>query len=493
MAEQITQVIPTFTTTPNRNQPATFSADTDQYHIELAPFTSAMNTFSTQANALSTEVNTKATEAEASATSASLSAAIATASANYKGDWSAGYNGGLGYSLNDSVSYTDGFNYVSKVNSNTTEPTSQTNTTEWNYIEAFDAAKYYTKTDLNNGSIDTRYYTKAEVYNKTEGDNRYKIKSHATSFVIYNDATLAKIKDATETSDTTTAVYQVGDYVYNSTSGIMYECILVNTIGILLTNATYFTAVTSNTLSYTYLNSIYTNGKGQGGYQILEDSATSGTITGASGSGVRYVAKEYNLNSFIFATERPEVVTVEPSGVQTNYKYYNGKWYGLDGNVTTNPIAWFKYPYQVANGVPQVLRDDLLPLAVSAIFEGATFTEFVELQENRKVIELGTIFSDNRYVVDNPFGNENYMDCDVKIQIFLNSKWCAVGTGSRDIANSDYGVISESMEEGIVVQTAQDYIHSDDSVMSLSTSGADDGNQASALARVIVTYQGVTK
>lgn len=162
MAEQITQVIPTFTTTPNRNQPATFSADTDQYHIELAPFTSAMNTFSTQANALSTEVSTKATEAEASATSASASAAIATASANYKGDWSAGYNGGLGYSLNDSVSYTDGFNYVSKVNSNTTEPTSQTNTTEWNYIEAFDAAQYYTKTQS-----DANFGTKTQQDNNT--------------------------------------------------------------------------------------------------------------------------------------------------------------------------------------------------------------------------------------------------------------------------------------------------------------------------------------
>lgn len=177
------------------------------------------------------------------------------------------------------------------------------------------------------------------------------IKDHATSFVIDHDATLAKIKDATETSDTTTAVYQVGDYVYNSTSGILYECILVNTIGILLTNATYFTAVTSNTLSYTYLNSIYTNGKGQGGYQILEDSSTSGTIDFSQ----TYLEPDGSLNPSTTDAVPTMTSNTAPSGVasassidQATYDAYKA----FDGSTTTRWLTssgtttgWLQYQF----------------------------------------------------------------------------------------------------------------------------------------------------
>lgn len=51
--------------------------------------------------------------------------------------------------------------------------------------------------------------------------------------------------DATETTDTTTADYTAGQYILQSTSDVMYECIMASTTGVLLTNATYFTALPS--------------------------------------------------------------------------------------------------------------------------------------------------------------------------------------------------------------------------------------------------------
>ncbi len=53
----ITESIPSFSTTPQLTQPATFSADTDKYHIDLIPFVNSLNIFSSQTNNVRNEVN----------------------------------------------------------------------------------------------------------------------------------------------------------------------------------------------------------------------------------------------------------------------------------------------------------------------------------------------------------------------------------------------------------------------------------------------------
>jgi len=60
-------------------------------------------------------------------------ATVAQSSSNYKGDWVAGYST-TGYSLGMSVTYTDGMNYVSKIDNNLIEPTESTDTIEWHYV-----------------------------------------------------------------------------------------------------------------------------------------------------------------------------------------------------------------------------------------------------------------------------------------------------------------------------------------------------------------------
>jgi len=115
-------VLPPFTTTPNRNNPADFSRATDQYHIELTPFVPLLNIWATEVNTLGDEIfNARDTSVNAKD--------IALSTVNYKGDYVSGT-----YNLNESVTYSDGFNYVSKINGNTDIPT----TSNWYRVPNID-------------------------------------------------------------------------------------------------------------------------------------------------------------------------------------------------------------------------------------------------------------------------------------------------------------------------------------------------------------------
>jgi len=108
-----------------------------------------MNDVASEMNVVASEVNTNATIASDSATEASNSALVATGHANFKGEWVAGFET-TGYTLGYSVSYTDGYNYVSKINNNLVEPTTLTNTAEWDYVEAVSPADLALKADKAN-------------------------------------------------------------------------------------------------------------------------------------------------------------------------------------------------------------------------------------------------------------------------------------------------------------------------------------------------------
>ena len=156
-AKQIDTIIGSYSVIPNsQTRPGTFSADRDTYLAEEQNIIDQKNQVSVETNEVSTEINETSLQVAQNAqqvatdtASASLSASIAIGQANYKGDWVAGFET-VGYSLNDSVSYTDGLNYVSKIYNNLTEPTAGTNTTEWNFIEAIDPNSVYNKTETDN-------------------------------------------------------------------------------------------------------------------------------------------------------------------------------------------------------------------------------------------------------------------------------------------------------------------------------------------------------
>lgn len=95
-----------------------------------------------------------------------------------------------------------------------------------------------------------------------------------------------------------------------------------------------------NLLAYTYLNSIYTDGKGNGGYQLSNDQLLNGTIDFSTASdGVNWVAKEKGLNSFIFSTLRLSYGHYEKTSADDNRPIeLDGKWYqpSTEGEILDN-------------------------------------------------------------------------------------------------------------------------------------------------------------
>ena len=137
----ITQIITALTTFPQRSQYVSSSAyalavetwlgENKNLSVELSALVPQLNTFVSEANTLGGNVSIS--ESNVTAIESSIKTLVDNA-ANYKGDWVTNYNSGVGYALSDSISYTDGNTYVSKVANNLVEPTSLTNTTEWYFI-----------------------------------------------------------------------------------------------------------------------------------------------------------------------------------------------------------------------------------------------------------------------------------------------------------------------------------------------------------------------
>lgn len=113
-------------------------------------------------NQVTTKIDTTVAAINITAQEISEVATIAIASGKYKGNWVAGFEE-IGYSLGDGVTFTDGYNYVSKINNNLTTPITLTNTDQWNFIEAVNPNNYYLKTET---------YTKTEVDTLHEINNK---------------------------------------------------------------------------------------------------------------------------------------------------------------------------------------------------------------------------------------------------------------------------------------------------------------------------------
>ena len=109
---------------------ATFESNmNNMLGVFFPQFETEFNASVTETNLVFTSINTTKTDIDLKSAEVEANALIAQSAANYKGDWVANYNI-TGYSLADSVTYTDGKNYVSKVDTNLVEPTLGAETAE---------------------------------------------------------------------------------------------------------------------------------------------------------------------------------------------------------------------------------------------------------------------------------------------------------------------------------------------------------------------------
>ncbi len=120
-----------------------WSQDVNQMAVEF-------NTTAETVTALEESTQQAKDDAEDSANSAEEFSEIAKSSANYQGDWV----GGSSYDSGVSVSYED-LTYLSKIDNNTVEPTSETSTNEW----YFSGRKDYTTSHIsaNHVAVDNDY------------------------------------------------------------------------------------------------------------------------------------------------------------------------------------------------------------------------------------------------------------------------------------------------------------------------------------------------
>ncbi len=132
------------------NYPLVSARTEEQFYEDMEAFVvHGANTTVNEKNQLRIEINNTVDDINAAVedittktATAAQASIVAQSAANYKGDWSSNYNNGQGYSLAHSVTFTDGFNYVSKINNNTTSPVSKTNTAQWNWIESINPDDY---------------------------------------------------------------------------------------------------------------------------------------------------------------------------------------------------------------------------------------------------------------------------------------------------------------------------------------------------------------
>lgn len=106
-----------------------------------------------------------------------------------------------------------------------------------------------------------------------------------------------------------------------------------------------------------------------------------------------------------------------------------------------------------------------------------------------KVVAVGNVYANSRYVITNPFGNSNYEKCIVRIEIYNNGRWSEAGWYSNGV--STMGTNGYSNAEGVVIQTGNGAVGYNISSYQNDGFGKTSGENLSvANCRAIVFYIG---
>jgi len=191
--EYIEQTISEITALPPLVDAEFYASANKLYGVEMPNMSKEFQSFIPKLNKTIDGINIaleKADETIINAVDAKKSAALALYASNYKGDWVDDFER-KGYALGDSITYTDGFKYVSKINDNLEEPISKKNTLEWDFVEAVSPAELNEKADAtfveeSVNELEKKIYEKSDkthnhdiVYAKVGGDSSklFKVKT----------------------------------------------------------------------------------------------------------------------------------------------------------------------------------------------------------------------------------------------------------------------------------------------------------------------------
>lgn len=210
-----------------------------------------------------------------------------------------------------------------------------------------------------------------DVYDKNESanlvmDSEAVLSKLASTLIQDMDSvTMSKTKDFDDTT-TTAITYTAGQYIYDTIQGLLYECVQNSTVGILLTNGTYFTQVTANSIIFTNSPAHYLNGKDVNGFNIAKDTLNLSLDLSSVEDGIKYIGVEKDTNTVVAYDE----VTFDLVNGTTN---------------APNPTCFIPYPVQVQGGVVQDILFDLEKLPDNMMsdltVDGKLTTEDIEITD----------------------------------------------------------------------------------------------------------------
>lgn len=166
------------------------------------------------------------------------------------------------------------------------------------------------------------------------------------------------------------------------------------------------------------------------------------------------------------------------------------------GEIVNGAFTIDSYTSTTVNYIVPTAPTGTLSVSAATLYHGGLTAEGTSsLNGNVKIVDFGTVTTNNRYVIDNPFteiyGEDAWKGCIAIAEIYANGVW-AETAWRYHYANGGYGTRGHSLKEGIVVQTG-DY-----KVLSGSASHSGGGHDAttqleSASCRVKVLYIGEAK
>lgn len=175
-----------------------------------------------------------------------------------------------------------------------------------------------------------------------------------------------------EASATTTRNYTTSDYIFDSTNNKLYDCILASTAGALLTNTTYFTAISGGTLSINNAIIPFAQGIDSNGTKV-STIAKNESITGLTyTAGKNYV---YALENGIYGVKpykprysRSDLVAEKAGDNPDYFDVLSNTWYSTMDNPelvtngtfdsgTTGWTAGANTTLSVVNGTLKILNN----------------------------------------------------------------------------------------------------------------------------------------
>lgn len=200
--------------------------------------------------------------------------------------------------------------------------------------------------DLLGGGVNDHQHLTSDELTKVQNDV-----SQVGTTVMDNGAVALTTEATAEDVTTTTAVYATTDFVYDTSTGILYDCILINTIGILLTNVTYFTPVTTNAINLTAVDAKYLKGKDANGFIHDIETVTASipqTVFSGATNGLKWVYKILG-GSYDYEDLKPSYGLYDKESADDNRIVINsdGLLYNtvgdellVEGNFSANVTGW---------------------------------------------------------------------------------------------------------------------------------------------------------